>query len=371
MDIIPRLFGIGTYIVSFMFIYSLILRLKVKTSKKILILYLLILTMMGYFFIPPDGFDLYRIKGYVHSYSFIPIESFIDLVLESNVPGQLSYYYFLSQLNDDGWIAGLTVLITFYNLFSILWKGEKRFSATKKSIAFTVFFIAATGIFGTTIDNIRTMLAFSFIAKCYYEEVYEGKSLIQSIPFYLIAISLHLAALVAVALRFFVLLIEGQGGKYKKIFNTIVLILSVICFVVYGEKIIDKTVEKAINYITGDAYSYFWNVLHNSIMTFLVLYICKNVAVYFRDDNNIVYLKSNIKFVLVLFFVIVAFAPFDYSIAHRFSLLLAMISLPLIINYANYIGDIGKDNSSVKMVLFILLIIACTRGNVCSLKYWQ
>ncbi len=366
-----RIFGIFCYLFALLIAILMILPKK-RSNKPILLGYLVVLSIIGYYFVPPEGFDLYRLIQYMHSYSRLNWRQILETMQTNSSPLVPVYYKFISLLGNDGFLAGITVFITFFACFSIIEKSHKKFLSSNTGVALSLFFIMASGVYGETIDGIRTMLAFSLIAYCVYTEMFENKGFILHLPIYLAAMLMHKAAIILVIIRVMYMLLQKEyksRAKFKRIL--LVFVISSLG-VMYLSNVIRQSIDTAKYYLQADSYSYVWEMITGFISIILLLRLISFTKPFVADETiefKVTH-KNYTNFIYLILMVSVICLPFDYSIFHRFTYFAVMMSPPLFaIVYRNRTTARKHFNEIVILVL-VLLAITCLRGKICSIKFW-
>ena len=380
MYLFARLFGISTYLLALLICYEGIIHIQARNSKKIVFIYLLAISIMAYFFVPPDSFDVSRLFIYMHEYAKLSFEQMITLITTNNsTPGTVVYEHIIGQFGRDGLLPGITTFIVFGNCFAIILKTEKNYRVNKTYTALALLWLMACGVYGETIDGIRTMLAFSIVAILVYTEFFEDRSFILHIPLYIVAASIHSASLVLVALRILFLLLQKTDTFFKKIRNIVLLIVVLFVSSVIFQTQIQGAITKASNYLSRDYYSYGWNILTGVLNIVIIVNICRKLRYYCRYNSIAEKKREAIinltNFVYVILVISIVSLPFDYSIFHRFEYFATMIFTPVPMLYFSlenlYEIDRNRTYNNIFILLVLMLIIVCTRGEVCSLKYWE
>ena len=226
------------------------------------------------------------------------------------------------------------------------------------------------GKFLEVISGIRTMLAFSFIALCCYNEFIEKKSIVKDILFYLIASLIHPAAMVLTLIRMVFLLFQKETKLLKKLFNFALLSVVLILTIKYGKEYLDLIFQKADTYLNGNVYSYVWE--------YIVSWICVLFSTYsllFRKKDLIYDIDlNNLRKFNLFINVIILFFSFEYSIFSRYQAFSNMIFIPIIgVILNNVFSEENKKNRKYMfvtiLVLVLLFFIVGLRGNLSGYKY--
>lgn len=370
MYLIERIIGIATYMIIMLAMVYLIYKSPKEKLKKLLIIYLIFLFIMAYFYIPATSADLYRLTNTMKYYASFGISNLPQLLLNSKAPVYVLYSYIIGKLGIDNLLPAITSLIFYSNIFIIFYKSSKKFNLSNKSTAISLLLFMEMGKFLEVISSVRTMLAFSFIALCCYNEFIEKRSIIKDILFYLIASLIHPAAMVLALIRMVFLLFQKERKILKKLFNFTLLIIISVFTLKYGKEYLDLIFQKADTYLNGDVYSYVWE--------YLVSWICILFSTYsllFRKKELVCNIDLNNlrKFNLFINAVILLFS-FEYSIFSRYQAFSNMIFIPIIgVILNNVFSEESIRNRKymfmVIMVSTLLFFIVGLRGNLSSYKY--
>lgn len=330
------------------------------------------LAAMGFLFVPNSGSDLYRLIPIMHGYSQISFSDIWGYAFETNTPVAIIYMYLIGKTHIDGLLPAITSFISFGNIFYILNKSIQKYKVKSKDAALTLLFLMSSGMFFEVISGIRSMLAFSIIAVVFYKEIYENKSPFKNFLWYAVAGLIHPAALALSIIRIsFLLFQQGNSVARRLLYLLLVLSSSVILFV-FGDKYYLSMVDKASRYLTGDAYSYLWQYVIGiivlvviSIMQFLTYRL--NMKVRSKEINN------NLKFSFMLSIVVVILFS-EYNTFHRFVIVNSIISIPMLLYIIQNNYFQARKKAYFKLTIYILALIilclACTRGNLSSLKFF-
>ncbi len=165
MFLTERLIGILTY-VTFLFIsIYLISRAQRRRLGFLLLMYLIGISIMAFLYVPAVEADLYRLLGYMSDRASLSGADFSIALAESTIPATLIYLRAIGTIGVDGLLAGITTLIVFGNIFYIIYDYSKREKLSNKAVAWVLLTVMSTGIYMQTLGGIRTMLAFSIVAK--------------------------------------------------------------------------------------------------------------------------------------------------------------------------------------------------------------
>lgn len=376
MYLYERIIGIGTYCFTLYIIYRLIITKKEKNLGKILFLYTVLLTIMAFFFVPPSGADLYRLKIYMMDYASSSFKEIYTQAIYSYTPIAILYMFFIGKTAISGLLPAITTFIVFNNIFYIYKKTVLKYEIKPKQTAFVLLFLMSTGLFMSTISGIRTILAFSIIVRCIFEELIENKLFIKNIIWYIIAGLIHPTGIVLAILRYLFLVLEKQKKQLQKYVIVILLGLLLMLLYTYIEPYIREMIGKSLSYISQRGFSYIWEYIIGGIILILILEIQHFYKKYIKPEHYDAGTHNMYRFSCIMNMVIIIFS-FEYSIFHRFILLNSIIILPVLLNISKYLYDNFNDKrySNFYKIIFIgsciILLLECTRGSLSSLKFFE
>lgn len=190
MYLFPRLLGVGTFVVILFIVCWAIKSLRDVSTKTILKIYLVLLCLMAFFFIPHEGSDLSRLLPIMHGYANLEFGTLLEIMQEYPSPGMLLIYYILGNIGIDGLLPMFGTFVTYSCVFYIIIDASKRFQINKKNIALVLFWYMSLGAFGFVIGNVKTVMSVAIVALAYYKEMIESNSFIKTFPIYLIGASI-------------------------------------------------------------------------------------------------------------------------------------------------------------------------------------
>lgn len=335
--------------------------------KKILRIYLIILTILAFFYIPTKTADLTRYISSAHLYSSFSFDYLINSLSKSKTPMHILYFYLLGLTKIDGLIPAVSCIIFYGFAFSMLADAANRFNLKSKTVALSLLFFMEMGGFLCVISSIRSFIAFAAIAYCCYFELVCNKSFIKHIPLYLFASLMHSAAMALVIIRIVMILLKKEKKVIKRVLN--IILVGILVFIVFkfGNQYIASIFEKTDTYLNGSVYSYIWEYIISWLyMIFSTIFILK---IKINNLNNKLDIYNYRNFILLINILIFIF-NFEYSIFTRFQLFSSILFLP----YFSIGLDYTKNSSKILAIIFMLVssvifVIACTRGNLCGFKF--
>jgi len=348
----------------------LIYRAPKEKLKFYLILYLFFLCVMAYFYIPSSSADLARYVDAMNYYASLNWSHLSELLLNSNAPIQILYFYGIGKLGNDHLLPAITAFLFYGNIFFILYKSSKTFHLNNKAVALSLLFFMVAGKFVEAISIIRSSIAFSLVALCCYNEIVEHRSILKDIPFYIIAVFIHPAAMVLVLIRILFLLFQKEKKLSKKILHLFFFGLIVLFLYRYGQDYLNVVYNKAETYLNGDVYSYIWEYIICFLSLSFGLYNLFFQKKYFIDSKEM----QNWRIFTLIVHLIVLFFVFEYSIFTRFQAFASILFIPLC---SKVLNDMSKDESYLHRnyyffffaIAVLIFIVAGTRGNLSGYKF--
>ena len=369
--LVERLFGVGVYALTLGYFYNKIQHAKTAEGvSRYFNHYLIVLCIMAFFYIPGTSADLFRWRNLAEPWKDSSFSWFLNnRVLPSSTPISYLFIYICQMTGINGLLPMLCALGFYGNVFHILKCESKRNERNFDSIAVTLLFVMSSGVFLEVISGIRCMLAFSIVLRFAYDEVYQGKSLLRSVPFYIIAALLHNAAIPLIGVRLACIVFEKKSNVGLTILNILLAMISFVIAVRLGNDYIDAAFEKANSYTSRNVYSYSWEYL----IAGLGLVILIPILIKFKKRYPEAW-KTEMISVRYLLIVLVAEVVFvrTYSIFHRFFTVATIVSVPWMIAFLNseFENERKLSRQYIVIMSMLVLLLACVRGNLCGYKFF-
>lgn len=382
MFLIPRLIGVTTYFLILVGICYFITYTHYKGTKYALALYVFLLSVMGYFYVPYETADLYRLIPTMHFYSNMTLEGILNVVMGSLItPLVPIYYHVIGLFGVDELLPAITVFIAFSFCFAFFYEYTKNTQSETRYLALALFTYMARGVFLQTASNIRTGLALAILAWCVYEEFVERKSLTKLLPLYLSAACIHITGqFVCVCLVLYSLL---KMFKKKLSFGKFLLLGGVVTSIsVWGIEVANRILDKAQRYTEayqeGTGYTYYWEALLTVLGLIIVGYCLKitKEKLECNTSNGITVYKGfadYVNFVWLLCLVDCLCGFIEFNIFMRLNYFIMMVSVP-VITFVLQDDFINGNKSRYRFILLlssIMLFIACARGDLCGYKFFE
>ena len=384
MYLIPRLIGVSAYTL-LLFVFCYLIRSTKARTKNVLFLYTIVIFAIGFFYVPNPEADLTRLFPIMRYYSNQTISQLWETMKQETTPGEPLYYYLISKFGKDSLLPAITGLITYGLCFSVLFKCNYRIEATRYDVSLALYVFMSRGLLVHVISGIRNELAFAIILWCIYRELVEKKRITWHIPLYIIAASLHTMGQVLLIYRLLFLFAEKNVAKpLSKLGKVIVGTASIAMLYVIGRKYIEGISHKATSYYTravlGTGYSYIWERLLSVISLFITIYLIVIIKKMVRsnetsiDHSLLVGIRNLLMFTIPIVIIDAVAFFIEFNFFHRTSNFLTMLDIPLSV-FALRLADSYCDRKRIGQLLIvastIMLFIACARGNLCSLKFFE
>ena len=369
--LIERIFGVGIYVIVLCYFYLRVQSAKSAESiKRYLNHYLIVLCIMAFFYIPSSTADLFRWRLLAEPWKKASFSWFLKNRLATNATPLGYLLVYLCQITGiNGLLPMFSALGFFGNLFHIISREAVREKRNPDSVAVTLLYVMSSGVFLEVISGIRCMLAFSIVLRFVYDEMYEGKSLLRSLPFYLIAVLLHNAAIPLIGIRLICSIFEKRKSVFLTITNIIVAVSTFVLAVKLGNDYIDAAFAKADTYTSHNVYSNIWEY----IIASLGLLLLSGCLLSFRKryPEGWTNAKKSTRYFFIILVGLILFLG-TYSIFHRFFIACIIISAPVIMAFLDleHMNERRRSRQLIVLISILILFIACTRGNLCGYKFF-
>lgn len=378
-----RLIGVGIYLICILWFYFVIPR--IRGLKIHIYIYCLLLALMGFFYKPLSGSDLGRIQLSMHAIGSKSVPELINAMMKSSTPLAVLYYYMLSLFNDDRILPFVNAMLTYGLCFIMLMMCKKKFESSKKNIALVVFFFMSRGLLMMTIANIRTMLSLAIVAFSIYKIMIEKKSFLRNFVLMIVGALIHNIGMIALFLfvGFYIVYGVKDRKKWMTFFESLVLL---VAMTIYGRSLLLSVVDKGLTYLEysrkGTGFFYIWEF----VLSILVLCATIFLGYKYRAGKKIRFNNSDISIIrekysykrfidFQIFLSIISFFLLfiEFNSGLRLSWLVTILDMPMLIII--FEDEYLKNNrlnikNGILIWSFIILFIAVTRGDLCSLKFY-
>ncbi len=365
--VVERLTGVIVYAVLLGIMFLFLKRSKSHRSfKTILNTYLVLLCVMAFFYIPGPNADLYRWREITRNWHLVPFDTFWDNYIEHTAhPAAYLMMYLCSFTQTDGVLPALCALIFFGNTFAILKDLHKRHGRSADSLAYTLFLFMATGVFLEVISGVRCMVSLSILARCFYKELYNKRSILWNVPFWIIASLIHSMAVILVLVRLAFILFQ-ERRILRLVLNIVIAVVVAAVLSRYGGVYITAAFDKAEGYLQdSDAYSYVWEwVLGGILAAVLLAQLIRNYKYSHGLDGS----RKILWFNALLMLIVVIFCT-EYNTFHRMTTVSLLMSIPVVSMNLDLDAKVYKKQN-LFLISILILALACVRGNLCGYKFF-
>ena len=161
MYLIGRVISLMIFVAVMFIICYVISRSGKLTGNRAVNLYIILLGIMGYFFIPHTGADLFRLYTTMKYFSSKSVSELFEVLLSSTTPGSGLYFFVIGRLGNNNLLPFVSAIITFSFCFSILKDELKKNDSKSNYVAIALLVFMSRGLMMQIISNIRTMMALS------------------------------------------------------------------------------------------------------------------------------------------------------------------------------------------------------------------
>ena len=274
--------------------------------------------------------------------------------------------YLCGKTGISGLLPMLSAFIFYSNLFYVLKDLHRTHRVSPRSLSLGLLFIMSSDIFLEVISGLRCFTAISILARCFYDEIFNGKAVIKNMLWCILASLTHSFALALYIIRICLLVFT----KKNRLLNICTIILMLCVVSIWGGIYLDAMMGKASDYIYGENYSYTWWYLLNVFGLMIIIATFAHMGII--ACKNLLVTRAAVKQIQLLIICMVVIAvvfSYEYSIFHRIIVFVSMLAVPIIT--MKYEME-EKDNYRifVKLASLVLLIVSCVRGNLCGYKFF-
>ena len=314
-----------------------------RSLKRYFLFVCLILSGIAFFFQPPDNFDLYRHYQTLDNFRANGWTAVKNIYFFSTAPVYALYFYFISILPMNGFLPAITVFITYYLTFSLIYKISLKYKVSKKNTMMVFIFVIFGLDYLSAISGVRNILAFSIFAYCLYYDLVEEKNRILCFIVYGMMCLLHNSCVILLGFRIVMFLYN----KYtKRIFQIVFFLWGI--FVPFIVKVLDSIPNYYLNQISEKIKTYFVGMMFNANLTLfnlgMSILILVIVVAYKNIDEH--YSKHTDYLILAVLFTIGSVKQYDVFI--RMGSFLVLSSPYYILRFLNH-EKISCDKNLLKI----------------------
>lgn len=369
MFLIERLFALIVYCLILLTV-CLSIEWEKSNYKIILAVYAVLLAVMGFFYVPYETADLYRINEYLDAYEHYSWNQFFNNTLAGNILEiDHIYYWLIAQTGEHRLLPAINAFLCYSCVFYIIIRTAKMYKIDRKNIAFAVLFFMSVGNYIFVISGIRSMLGICILCFLFFRESVEKKFKLWHLPLYVIAGFIHNFVFVLIFIRLIISIFFNKTSILKKILYIALVTIAAGLVVYFSPNYIREVLNRAESYLDNNPYSYLWDyivaILTGSIMLIGLLTMHKNsnkaLKGHFRET----------KMFLIVCFVIAIVFCFEFSICHRTITYIApILYLPILMVSLQNRKDKGALHWELLLLTGLMLFITCARGSLCGLKFF-
>lgn len=124
------------------------------------------------------------------------------------------YIYYISKLDNNGWLPAITIFIVYALGFYVLYKAANRFEINKTNLFIASMFFISTYWYYDVASGTRNGLAFAVAFACAYQHMAERKHIPLCFLGYFLAALTHSSGILPVALVFVAMITLNTSGKF-------------------------------------------------------------------------------------------------------------------------------------------------------------
>lgn len=368
--LIERMFGVITYFFVVLIIYYFLRQSdNQKKIKLTLNCGLIILTIMGFLYIPAETADLYKIWKICDNFANISFKKFVsNYCLNDPTPISNLLFYFVGLLGIKKVLPAIASFVFHYCIFSVLKLINKSLNISKVDLALCFLFVMSLGRFMVAITGIRSVPCLAVLAYCFNVEIIKKRIYPLLVIIEFITCLVHPVCLVVLLIRIISRFILSYRTLLIKILNYVLAILIIFVIIRYGRVYLDNAFEKAENYFDNVIYDNLWERIIAVLLFIFILYVTLraifiNKKLKYREIRNLIILNCVYLLIEIIFI-------YEYNIFHRLGSFSAVLCLPLVA--FNLKNDSSKLNFRRFVFIYsiLILLLGCTRGDLSGYKYF-
>lgn len=379
MYLVARVVGLSMYIIVLLTtLYSLRHIEEQKISRVLFVLGIALCTM-AYFYFPAPEADLFRIQQYAENFSHYSWSEFVKALTNQSIglsttPAAAIMYRVLGMIGIEGLIAAFSCAVCFGIILYIVNDIRKRYNLSSACVAVTIFCLMSADFYMPTIATIRSYMASALVFFCIYRETKRGKTGILEITLYGVVCLLHAVGIALVIIRISAVVFQRTVSiGTKLLYITAMLTAAILLFDGY-RTILFHSVESFETYVFGDnissQYSYKWEQVILIIMLVIQIHtlICAKRNMLDQQQG-----LSSFYAIGKLSVIVLVLMSFQFSIFMRLSYFAFLVEIPLLMNN-NRDVETKQGKWTLNIVTagsILMLLLTCSRGYLCSLKFWQ
>lgn len=369
MFLVERLFALIAYC-SILLVVCILIEWEKSNYKVILSIYVVVLAAMGFFYVPYETADLYRINEYLDAYEHYSWDYFFNKRLNGNILEiDHIYYWLIARTGEMRLLPSITALLCYSCIFYIIIRTAKIYKIDRKYIAASVLFFMSIGNYIFVISGIRSMLGTCLLCFCFFRESIEKKFRLWHLLLYIVAGFIHNFVFILIVIRVLTSIFFHKASLFKKVIYIALVAIAAGLVVYFSSDYIREVLGRAEGYLNNEVFSYAWEYV--ICMVCGIVMVLGLLAMHKNSNKELKRHFAETKMFLSACLVIGVVFCFEFTICHRSITYIApILSLPiLMVSLQNQKGK-GILHSELLLLTVVMLSIACARGSLCSLKFF-
>lgn len=305
-------------------------KLKEHFKKNIAIYIAIIIAaipaIIGYFWTPRQGYDLYEYYSWMQKMNTFNMQDLVSYFIYRGEPIVMLYFYVIAKIGNFQLLQVLPTFLFYFIAFYMLIDYAKQKEISYKKVALVAIVLIALVEYIYIMGCFRYTLAYIIFALALYLNYMKKKKGIGIALLYIIPCFIHLSAFIFLALRIIALI------KNKKVLIAIISIIAVVLifpqpFVEFAKQILgENSLINKINYYFIESRSeiqlslqYFFRIAQNLFLILISLYYDWR----HKKENPF---KDYNKFLNLMLIVVILSTPYQAMLV-RFTDMLLMLML--------------------------------------------
>lgn len=228
----------------------------------------------------------------------------------------------------------------------------------------------AMDFFIPTIATIRSYVATALVVLCIYRENEQERFGPINIILYIIAALMHSigAALILFRVMAYICFNDAIRNRTRKIVLSMMVLGAAVVLYPYYAGVMNDSLTKALFYLDSGSYTYVWERLICIIQTIYII-----IIVYRSKKNRVFdYALGKMEHMLIAASALLVISNIQFSFLVRFTFFVELLVFPLTMVLLSIEKQKGsrKTYSLTVFTILITLLLTCSRGYLCSLKFW-
>jgi hypothetical protein len=333
---------------------------------------------MAFFYKPYVTGDLYRIFEQMDYFASMDFNLFWkNFALESSTPVARLLFWIFGKIGVHSLLPAFSAFFCYSLIFYIIQKTKQLYDISNQTVAIVTFFMMTTSMYISVIGGIRMMVALSMVTFSFFRANVEKKIRLADILFFISSILIHAMSFVVIGVIALSLLSDSQTKASQKAGYVLAIGIIGAVFIFKFSDTIRGVYQKFLDYVWGDKYSDPWEYVMGAIIIIALLLVFSEFHHVRRTGDYSKISKCNSAAIYCVVLALCFF--FEFSIFYRFGGHLAVLfSIPSMM--VSLEKTKGRSSSLIKgidlrtLVILLSCIIAavsCTRGSLCSLKFFE